>query len=162
MEIILPSWSSSSTQPVSMLNLQVLSSYFMFVSFLPYGTFTVVTFVIRFSDADRTQNKVLGAYRIESRYRLSTAKSSSAKRMTIRFRTHSRREGAGACRGKAPPSCWRKTALPLKSPTGAFIAAQPRHFSFRRKQKIRTLLLLRKGSDFHCLVRWKGLEPPAY
>ena len=48
MEIILPSRSSSSTQPVSMLNLQALSSYFMFVSFLPYGTFTVVTFVIRF------------------------------------------------------------------------------------------------------------------
>ena len=28
-----------------------------------------------------------------------------------------------ACRGKAPPSCWRKTALSLKSSTGAFIAA---------------------------------------
>ena len=27
------------------------------------------------------------------------------------------------CRGKAPPSCWRKTVLSLKSPTGAFIAA---------------------------------------
>ena len=80
----------------------------------------------------------------------------------IRFRTHSRQEGAGVCRGKAPPSCLRKTALPLKSPTGAFIAAQPQHSHFRRKQKIRTLLLLRKGSDFHCLVRWKGLEPPAY
>ena len=39
---------SSSTQPVSMLNLQALASYFMFVSFPPYGTFTVVTFVIRF------------------------------------------------------------------------------------------------------------------
>ena len=63
---------------------------------------------------------------------------------------------------EAPPSCLRKTALPLKSPTGAFIAAQPRHSHFRRKQKIRTLLLLRKGSDFHGLVRWKGLEPPAY
>ena len=36
------------------------------------------------------------------------------------------------------------------------------HFAFQRKQKIRTLLLSRKGSDFHCLVRWKGLEPPAY
>ena len=71
----------------------------------------------------------------------------------IRFRTHSRLEQAGACRGKAPPSCLRKTALPLKSPTGAFIAAQPRHSHFRRKQKIRTLLLSRKGSDFHCLVR---------
>ena len=42
-----------------------------------------------FFDADRTQNEVLGAYRIESRYRLSTAKSSSAKRMAIRFWTHS-------------------------------------------------------------------------
>ena len=39
--------SCSSTQPVSMLNLQALSSYFMFVFLLPYGTFTVVTFVIR-------------------------------------------------------------------------------------------------------------------
>ncbi|RAW62358.1 hypothetical protein C4N23_04505 [Faecalibacterium hattorii] len=27
------------------------------------------------------------------------------------------------CRGKAPPSCLRKTVLSLKSPTGAFIAA---------------------------------------
>ena len=44
----------------------------------------------------------------------------------IRFRTHSRLERAGACRGKAPPSCLRKTALPLKSPTGAFIATQTR------------------------------------
>ena len=68
-------------------------------------------------------------------------------------RTHSGWKRAGACRGKAPPSCLRKTALPLKSPTGAFIAAQPRHSHFRRKQKIRTLLLSRKGSDFHCLVR---------
>ena len=120
---------------------QALASYFMFVSFLPYGIFPVVTFVIRFFDADRTQNEVLGAYRIESRDRLSTAKSSSAKRMAIRFWTHSGRERAGACRGKAPPSCWRKTALPLKSPTGAFIAVQPRHSHFRRIQKIRTIFL---------------------
>ena len=68
--------------------------------------------------------------------------------LLIRFWTHSCWERAGACRGKAPPSCWRKTALPLKSPTGAFIAAQPRHFAFRRKQIIRTHLLSRKGSDF--------------
>ena len=68
--------------------------YFIIVSLLPYGTLTVMTFVIRFSDADRTQNEVLGAYRIESRYRLSTAKSSSAKRMAIRFWTHSRQERA--------------------------------------------------------------------
>ena len=33
-----------------------------------------------------------------------------------------------ACRGNAPPSCLRKTALPLKSPTGAFIATQTRTF----------------------------------
>ena len=37
-------------QPVSMLNLQALASYFILVSFLPYGTFTVVTFVIRLFD----------------------------------------------------------------------------------------------------------------
>ena len=42
--------SCSSTQPVSMLNLQALASYFILVSFLPYGTFTVVTFVIRLFD----------------------------------------------------------------------------------------------------------------
>lgn len=42
MEIFLPSRSSNSTQPVSMLNLQILASYFMFVSFLPYGTLTVI------------------------------------------------------------------------------------------------------------------------
>ena len=42
MEIFLPSRSSSPTQPVSMLNLQMLSLYFMFVSLLPYGTLTVV------------------------------------------------------------------------------------------------------------------------
>ena len=45
-QIRIAQWVSSSTQPVSMFNLQVLSSYFMFVSFPPYGTFTVVTFVI--------------------------------------------------------------------------------------------------------------------
>ena len=73
--------------------------------------------------------------------------------LLIRFWTHRGLKRAGACRGKAPPSCLRKTALPLKSPTGAFIAAQLRHSHFQRKRKIRTLLLSRKGSDFHCLVR---------
>ena len=53
--------------------------------------------------------------------------------LLIKFWTHSRLERAGTCRGKAPPSCLRKTVLPLKSPTEAFIAAQPRHFAFRRK-----------------------------
>ena len=108
-QIRIAQWVSSSTQPVSMLNLQILSLYFM----------------CDFRDTS----------------------------FLIRFWTHSRRGRAGACRGKAPPSCLRKTALPLKSPTGAFIAAQPRHSHFRRKRKIRTLLLSRKGSDFHCLVR---------
>ena len=46
-QIRIAQWVSSSTQPVSMLKWQALSSYFMFVSFPPYGTFTVVTFVIR-------------------------------------------------------------------------------------------------------------------
>ena len=36
----------------------------------------------------------------------------------------------GTCRGKAPPSCSRKNVLPLESPTGAFIAAQPRSGCF--------------------------------
>ena len=74
----------------------------------------------------------------------------------IRFWTHSRREGAGACRGKAPPSCLRKTALPLKSPTGAFIASQT--LIFRRKQIIRTHLLSETSSDYFCLVRVARIE----
>ena len=41
-ETFLPSQSSGYTQLVSMLNLQALSSYFILVSFLPYGTLTVV------------------------------------------------------------------------------------------------------------------------
>ena len=46
-ELLLRDERINSTHPVSMLNEQALSSYFMFVSFLPYSTFTVVTFVIR-------------------------------------------------------------------------------------------------------------------
>ena len=42
MEIFLPSRSSSSTQPVSMLKWQALASYFIIVSLLPYGTLAVV------------------------------------------------------------------------------------------------------------------------
>ena len=60
----------------------------------------------------------------------------------------------GTCRGKAPPSCLRKTALPLKSPTGAFIASQT--LIFRRKQIIRTYLLSETSSDYFCLVRLSG------
>ena len=36
------------------------------------------------------------------------------------------RKSHRACRGNAPLSCLCKTALPLKSPTGAFIATQTR------------------------------------
>ena len=121
MEILLPSRSSRSTQTVSMLKWQALASYFMFVSFPPYGTL----------------------YSCDFRYTVF---------LLIRFWTHSRLERAGACRGKAPPSCLRKTALPLKSSTGAFIAAQPRHSAFQRKYKIRTLLLSETSSDYFCLV----------
>ena len=74
----------------------------------------------------------------------------------IRFWTHSRQGRAGSLSGQRPSILLRKTAPLLKSPTGAFIAAQPRHSHFRRKQKIRTLLLSRKGSDFHGLVQIKG------
>ena len=42
------------------------------------------------------------------------------------FRDTFYRKSHRACRGNAPPSCLRKTALPLKSPTGAFIATQTR------------------------------------
>ena len=34
--------------------------------------------------------------------------------------------------------------------------------SFPKKQKIRTLLLSEKSSDFHCLVRPGGFEPLAF
>ena len=80
----------------------------------------------------------------------------------IRFWTHSRQGRAGSLSGQRPSILLRKTAPLLKSPTGAFIAAQPRHSHFRRKQKIRTLLLSRKGSDFHGLVRPGGFEPLAF
>ena len=55
--------------------------------------------------------------------------------------------------GATPLHLLSQTAPLLKSPTGAFIAAQPQHSRFRRTQKIRTLLLSRKGSDFHCLTQ---------
>ena len=47
-----------------------------------------------------------------------------------------------------------------KAPLGAFCCCANAAFCFPKKQKIRTLLLSRKSSDFHGLVRWKGLEPP--
>ena len=36
------------------------------------------------------------------------------------------------------------------------------HFVFQRKQKIRTLLLLEKSSDFVVVVHLQGLEPWAH
>ena len=39
-----------------------------------------------------------------------------------------RAEQIRTCRGKAPPSCLRKTVLLLKSPTGAFVASQTQTF----------------------------------
>ena len=118
MEIFLPSRSSSSTQPVSMLNLQALSSYFMFVSSWNH----VVAYVGQSMISDFT------------------------------FHGHLH----GACRDKAPPSCLRKTVPSLKSPTGAFIAAQT--LIFRRKQTIRTHLLSETSSDYFCLVRVARIE----
>ena len=50
------------------------------------------------------------------------------------------RKSHRACRGNAPPSCLRKTALPLKSPTGAFIATQTR--SCRKVQNGEDLFLM--------------------
>ena len=38
------------------------------------------------------------------------------------------------CRGKAPPSCLRKTVLLLKSPTGAFVASQTQTFFLRNQR----------------------------
>ena len=44
----------------------------------------------------------------------------------------SRAEQIRTCRGKAPPSCLRKTVLLLKSPTGAFVASQTQTFFLHR------------------------------
>jgi hypothetical protein len=52
--------------------------------------------------------------------------------------------------GAKPLHLLSQTALPLKSPTGAFIASQT--LIFRRKQIIRTHLLSETSSDYFCLV----------
>ena len=89
--------------------------------------------------------------------------------LLIRFRTHSRRERAGACRGKAPPSCLRKTTLPLKSPTGAFVAppaAGPCCSSLliRIAERFQKDGRKRKNDSIfescRLRVRIRGLEPP--
>ena len=89
--------------------------------------------------------------------------------LLIRFRTHSRLEQAGACRGKAPPSCLRKTTLPLKSPTGAFVAppaAGPCCSSLliRIAERFQKDGRKRKNDSIfescRLRVRIRGLEPP--
>ena len=87
-EIILPSLSSSSTQPVSMLNEQTLASHFI----------------------------ILRPFRLTALLRLTVVLSYDKVWDVFRWK-------------------------------------QGIHSVFQRTQKIRTLLLSRKGSDFHCLVR---------
>ena len=58
--------------------------------------------------------------------------------------------------GARPLHLLSQTVLPLKSPTGAFIASQT--LIFRRKQIIRTHLLSETSSDYFCLVRVARIE----
>ena len=58
--------------------------------------------------------------------------------------------------GARPLHLLSQTVLPLKSPTGAFIAAQT--LIFRRKQTIRTHLLSEISSDYFRLVRVARIE----
>ena len=66
------------------------------------------------------------------------------------------------CRGGGPSILLTQDRSVAQKPHWGFCCCANAAFCFPKKQKIRTLLLLRKGSDFHYLVRWKGLEPPAY
>ena len=66
------------------------------------------------------------------------------------------------CRGGGPSILLTQDRSVAQKPHWGFHCCATAAFCFPKKQKIRTLLLLRKGSDFHYLVRWKGLEPPAY
>ena len=60
----------------------------------------------------------------------------SIRDFTSTMRLHFRSDLVGVARvGATPLHLLSQTALPLKSPTGAFIAAQPRHFVFRRNKK---------------------------
>ena len=58
--------------------------------------------------------------------------------------------------GATPLHLLSQTALPLKSPTGAFIASQT--LNVRRKQIIRPHLLSETSSDYFCLVRVARIE----
>ena len=63
------------------------------------------------------------------------------------------------CRGGGPSILLTQDRSVAQKPHWGFHCCATAAFCFPKKQKIRTLLLLRKGSDFHYSVRWKGLEP---
>ena len=65
-------------------------------------------------------------------------------------------EGQRSLVGAKPLHLLTQTVPSLKSPTGAFIASQT--LIFRRKQIIRTHLLLETSSDYFCLVRVARIE----
>ena len=70
--------------------------------------------------------------------------------------------GRSDWQGTAPLQLWLSWYVFFDKVLDTQPSGKSLNFHFRRKQKIRTLLLSRNGSDFHGLVRWKGLEPPAY
>ena len=65
-------------------------------------------------------------------------------------------EGQRSLVGAKPLHLLTQTVPSFKSPTGAFIASQT--LIFRRKQIIRTHLLLETSSDYFCLVRVARIE----
>ena len=57
------------------------------------------------------------------------------------------------CRGGGPSILLTQDRSVAQKPHWGFHCCATAAFCFPKKQKIRTLLLLRKGSDFHYLVR---------
>ena len=57
------------------------------------------------------------------------------------------------CRGGGPSILLTQDRSVAQKPHWGFCCCATAAFCFPKKQKIRTLLLLRKGSDFHYLVR---------
>ena len=66
------------------------------------------------------------------------------------------------CRGGGPSILLTQDRSVAQKPHWGFCCCANAAFCFPKKQKIRTLLLLRKGSDFHGLVRPGGFEPLAF
>ena len=60
---------------------------------------------------------------------------------------------AVTCRGGGPSILLTQDRSVAQKPHWGFCCCANAAFCFPKKQKIRTLLLLRKGSDFHYLVR---------